>query len=207
MLTPELLSNKIEAVTGQRWTDRDGIDYLLQDDEYLILYGGIDSDDVTERITEPNGIMTGIQFRMANEMACRTVARDFTKAAEGRRYFPHVERSFLPTDDAGFDVAEAQSNIRKNIVHMHWLFLGERLDSDHPEIDRTYNLFVETLEEGRAKLATDEIGNRLECGATRDDQGVELPEEQRVTEDPEYTVRAWMAVVTYLLADYRFLYE
>ncbi len=207
MLTPELLSNKIEAVTGVRWVDRDGVDYLLQDDEYLILYGGIDSDDVVERITEPNGIMTGIQYRMANEIACNTTARDFTASAENRRYFPHVEMSYLPTDDAGFDVAEAQGAIRKNIQHLHWLFLGERLESNDPEIDRTYDLFVETLEEGRTKLASDELGNRLDCGATRGLDGVELPEEQQVTEDPDYTVRAWMAVVTYLLADYRFLYE
>ena len=37
--------------------------------------------------------------------------------------------------------------------------------------------------------------------------GDPLPEEQQVTEDPDYTVRAWMGVVTYLLGDYRFLYE
>jgi hypothetical protein len=115
--------------------------------------------------------------------------------------------SFVPKDDAGFDVAEAQSAIRKNIQHMHWLFLGERLDSNDPEIQRTYELFVDTLEEGQDKLASDELGDRLDCGATRGVDGVELPEEQQVTNDPQYTVRAWMAVTTYLLSDYRFLYE
>jgi hypothetical protein len=28
-----------------------------------------------------------------------------------------------------------------------------------------------------------------------------------VVRDPDYTVRAWMAVVSYMLADYAFLYE
>ena len=34
-----------------------------------------------------------------------------------------------------------------------------------------------------------------------------LPEELRVTSDPDFTIRAWMAVVTALLADYRFVHE
>jgi hypothetical protein len=28
----------------------------------------------------------------------------------------------------------------------------------------------------------------------------------RLRNDPQYVIRAWMAVVAYLLADYRFLY-
>ena len=31
--------------------------------------------------------------------------------------------------------------------------------------------------------------------------------EKRLVEDPAYVIRAWMAVVAYLLADYRFLYQ
>jgi hypothetical protein len=96
MLTPELLDKKITAVTGLRWTDNDGDPYLLQEQEYLILYGGIDSIDVTKRIAEPNGIMSSIQYRMGNEMACRTTARDFTQAPEKRRFFPFVESAFVP---------------------------------------------------------------------------------------------------------------
>ncbi len=37
--------------------------------------------------------------------------------------------------------------------------------------------------------------------------GEDLPEERRVRRDEDYTMRAWMAVVTYLLSDYDFLYE
>jgi len=31
--------------------------------------------------------------------------------------------------------------------------------------------------------------------------------DNRLSEDPDYIIRGWMAVVAYLLADYRFVYE
>ena len=34
-----------------------------------------------------------------------------------------------------------------------------------------------------------------------------MPVAMPLTDDPSYTVRAWMAVVTYLLGDAKFLYE
>jgi len=37
--------------------------------------------------------------------------------------------------------------------------------------------------------------------------GVDLAEAEQLTNDENYAVRAWSAVVTYLLADYKFLYE
>lgn len=208
LLTPELLDKKILAVTGQRWDDRDGDSYLLDENEYMILYGGIDSDDVTVRITEPNGIMSGIQYRMANDMSCRTVARDFTQPPEKRRYFPFTEVGFVPKDDNGFAVAAADAAIKKNIQYLHWHILGERLEDGHPELDRTYNLFVETWEEGSAKVVSEEVSGSLgSCAATTDIYGNDLSEEERLERDENYAVRSWMAVVTYLLADYNFLYE
>ena len=204
MLTPELLDKKIVSVTGLRWTDRDGEAYLLDEDEYLILYGGIDSDDVTIRISEPNGIMSGIQYRMANEMACATTARDFTQAAEKRRYFPYVTPEIIPADASGFDIPEGQAAIRKNIQHLHWHLLGETLDADDAQIEATYQVFLGTLNELKGSGLGAGLGP---CDAEFDFNGAELPEEQRITEDPTYVIRSWQAVITYLLSDYKFLYE
>lgn len=204
LLTPELLDKKIVAVTGMRWADNNGEPYLLDPNDYLILYGGIDSDDVTIRIGDPNGIMSGIQYRMANEMACQTVARDFTQAPEKRRYFPFVEPAYMPRDNSGFDVAEAQSAIRKNIKYLHWHVLGERLDADDPQLQATYDLFVQTWDELKAAGVDPNLQN---CAARNDFNGAELPEEQRIDADPDFTIRAWMAVITYMLSDYNFLYE
>lgn len=207
MLTPELLDAKIEAVTGMPWADRDGDRYLLEENEYRLLYGGIDSDDVIRRMTDPNGIMAGIQLRMANEVACTVTARDFTQTPQKRRLFPMVEFDTAPLDEAGFPDLEAEAKIRKNIAHLHYHILGERLETTDEEVTRTFNLFLETLQEGRLKLNSEELDASLLCRATTNFDGVELPEEERITRDESYTIRSWQAVVTYLLADYKFLYE
>ncbi len=51
------------------------------------------------------------------------------------------------------------------------------------------------------------------CKRNRDlNSGEDLRDEDkdidnRLSEDPDYIIRGWMAVVAYLLADYRFVYE
>ncbi len=212
LLTPEQLHRKVEAITGQPWRNQD-TNYLLSTNEYKIFYGGIDSDEVTTRITEPNGIMANVAKRMANEMACWTVAADFTKAPTDRLMFPHVEIGFEPEDENGFEIEGSASAIRANIQYMHQRMLGEFLDLNDPEIDRTFQLFVDTWNEGRALMALPPeeggIGTGLgACQATNDAwNGEPLPEDQQITNDDNYTIRAWMAVTSYLLADYRFLHE
>jgi len=210
MLTPELLDRKIEAVLGSPWTGgNNNTRFLLAENEYRLLYGGIDSNDVTQRITSPNGIMANIQIRMANEMACRVTARDFTEADQRRRLFPYVERTTSPLNDQGFPDAANELKIRKNIAHMHHHILGERVEATSSEVTRTYNLFTQTLQEGQLKMATDQLNANLanNCRATTNTAGVELPDDQQIRNDPQFIIRAWMAVVTYLLADYRFVYE
>jgi hypothetical protein len=211
-LTPEMLHRKVEAVLGTTWTSPFDANrnYLLRNDEYRIFYGGIDSDGVTTRITDPNGLMSSVAARMANEMTCRVVARDFVGPMQSRRLFPHVERTFEPFDVNGFEVAGAVDAIHRNIQHLHRHILGEDLDMNHPEIERTYTLFVETLQEGQAKREADEVGRDLDfnCRATTDQlTGDPLPEELRVQNDDRYVIRAWWAVLTYLLNDYKFLHE
>lgn len=213
LLTPEQLHRKVEAITGQPWRNEDR-NYLLSESEYLIFYGGINSDDVTTRITEPNGIMANVATRMANEMACWTVASDFAKAPAERLMFPHVEVGFEPEDENGFEVAGASSAIRANIQFMHQRMLGEFLDLNDPEIDRTYQLFLDAWREGRTLMDVPPeeggVGMGLPgaCQATNDPwTGEPLPEGQQITNDETYSIRAWMAVTSYLLSDYRFLHE
>ena len=37
--------------------------------------------------------------------------------------------------------------------------------------------------------------------------GVDLADGEKLEKDENYAIRAWSAVVTYLLSDYKFLYE
>lgn len=211
LLTPEMLDRKIEAVLGYPWSPNATSAHYLQDDgNYRIFYGGIDSDQITERIRAPNGVMSNVASRMANEMACRAVPRDFVLDAADRLLFPAIETSYEPEDENGFAIPGAADAIRENLVHLHERVLGERLYVGHPEIERTYQLFYDTWKEGKAGIAAGTIDEWItwNCRARTDFwTGEELPEADRIERDAHYTTRAWMAVLTYLLLDYRFLYE
>ncbi len=220
LLIPEQLHRKIEAVTGQPWrVTAEGSDVLLDFNEYRIFYGGIDSDTITERITEPNGIMANVAKRMGNEIACWTTAADFTREPGDRSLFPFVDPSFSPEDGNGFEVPAAASAIRANIQFLHAKLLGEYLDQNDPEINRTYELFLNVWKEGQRGMSTTvadaegtespEYGAQLpgNCQATQDFWSNNPLNERAITEDRNYTIRAWMAVMSYLLSDYRFLHE
>jgi hypothetical protein len=215
LLTPEALNRKVEAITGYPYQERaDRTQFLTDLNWYRIFYGGIDSDSVVERITEPNGIMANVAFRMANEVACWNTARDFVLPPSDRRLFPFVELAYEPEDANGFEVPAASAAIRANIQYLHQRMLGEFLELNDPEINRSYELFLNVWKDGKAGLAVpEEEGGYsgflpFNCQARYDfATGLEMADDRIIDEDRNYTVRAWMAVMTYLLSDYRFLHE
>jgi len=186
MLTPEQLERKILAVFGQRWGGLKK-DYTKID----ILYGGIDSKQITERISTPSGAMGAIQRIMANEVACKNVPLDFSKEREQRRLFPNIETTVVPSDGP-----DAEKQIRQAIVFLHDHILGFDHSTDDPEVERTFQLFAGIIKDaqGREGVSGEES---YFCRA----QG-----EKRIS-DPNYTYRAWRGVVTYLLRQHEFLYE
>jgi len=221
LITPEQLHRKVQAVLGYPWRprayeDNGGTnDLLLSTNSYRLLYGGIDSADVVKRVTSPNGVMANIGERMANEMSCISVPRDIWKPAEERTLLPFIETTFEPEDKNGFEVKPAVAAIKQNIQHLHKHILGESLPEGHPEIERTYQLFLETYREGvkgmsdasapEGKYPTQLPGPcRVESDYWTRQQ---LPDEDRLRDDPNYVIRSWMTVVAYMLSDYHFLYE
>lgn len=217
LLSPEQLNRKIQAVLGYPWRDyKYGNDFLLRGDQYRLLYGGIDSADVTTRVTAPNGIMSNIIDRMSNEMSCMAVPRDFYKEKEDRKLFPFVDVSHSPKDKNGYEIPAAVEAIKKNIQHLHKLILGERLDINDPEITRTYQLFLDTWQAGQDGMSSsdpmvkDRYSDSLpgECRVYSDYwTDAPVPEGTAIDQDQSYTIRAWMAVTSYLLSDYAFVYE
>ena len=210
-LTPEQLNRKIAAVTGYPWRPNpDQTDFLINGNEYRIFYGGIDSNSITQRITDPNGIMANIALRMANEMACIVTARDFSEDPSDRLLFPYVEPSFVPEDENQFSVPAVNDAIRANIQHLYDHVLGESYALTDPEITEAYNLFVTIWKDGKNGVAggteSPELPGR--CRSTNDYwTGADLPEARKIYQDPDYTVRAWMGVMTFMLSDYKFLHE
>jgi hypothetical protein len=209
LLIPEVLDRKIRAVTGAGWVrgwDRYG--WLTTD--YSILYGGIDSNDVTERLTVPNGIMANVAWRMANEVACQSTAWDFTRPENERLLFPYVTPEHVPEAETGDAIPGSIDAIEKNVAYLHERILGESLPEGDPELERTYQLFYDTWKEGKQKLADGSIDSWMtwSCqGRVNAATGEDLPDSERISEDPDYVIRSWMAVLSYLLSDYRFLYE
>lgn len=208
-LAPEALHRKIASVTGYPWQyNPNDTPLLLNLNEYRIFYGGIDSDTIVTRISDPNGIMSNIALRMSNEMACWATARDFSRDPSDRLLFPYVETSFVPQDDNGFAVPAVNDAIRANIQHLYDHVLGEHYDIGDPEVSEAYNLFFQIWQDGKKGLADGTYTADPPCRAENDwYTGNPLPEEHRITQDNDYTVRAWMGVLAYMLSDYRFLHE
>ncbi len=209
LLTPELLDRRIRAITGYAWYRDLAREAASRNDgwltnEFYFPYGGINSDTIVKRATDPSGVIIGVAQRMANELACRGTAFDFTRPQAERRFFRNVRIDTVP-ESAGQPVPGSVAQIRQNIVELHERILGERLSIDSVEVERTYQLFLETWREVR-----DANSNAIPdaCRATRDITTNEaLAMGTTITEDRNGTVRAWMAVLTYLFSDYRFLYQ
>ena len=201
-LTPEQLHRKIIATTGVVWGPLED-PYLLDEDEFLILYGGIDSDEVTQRVSDSSGSSANIAKRMSMEVACASVPQDFSKPAGDRLMFPHVEENYGP----GIGSPGALDALRANVQYLHEHLLGEVLEDDDPNVERTLNLWLDVFEEGQRGLAAEEYGTGLPamCQATVDANGDPL--DFPVTADENYIIRSWIATVAFLLTDYRFTHE
>jgi hypothetical protein len=207
-----LLARKIEAVTGMPWVrGYDQKDQLLTN--YNILYGGIDSENVTKRLTSPNGVMVSVATRMANEVACNSVASDFKKAEGDRQLMRYVSMDDVPETTTGDAVPAAVERIKKNLAYLYARVWGEDVALDSDEMARGYALFVDTWREGMGFIADNDDTTpsqymTYQCWARVDPKTLEeFPEDQQIRTDPNYTIRAWMAVLSYMLGDYQFLYE
>ncbi len=183
MLAPEQVERKVGAVFGKPWGKLN--------EQMAMLYGGIDSKEVTERAADPSGAMGAIQRILANDVACKQTALDFGRPPADRRLFPEVEPDVVPGASA-----EDDKKIRRTIVHLHQCVLGRYDKLDSPEVERTFQLFAGIISDAATHKGWDKQEN-YSCR-----QGLLAP-----VPDPKYTVRAWRGVITYLLRQHEFLYE
>ena len=123
-LTPEELAWKTEAITGYGWGReithsgdlRNGdfggyISQLTNSRLYRLLYGGIDSDGVTERADDMTALMAAVAQSHALEVSCPIVRREFLLwPDEKRRLFGGIDRSVSPVSEiSGTAAIEAKS--------------------------------------------------------------------------------------------------
>ena len=115
LLTPEELAWKTQAITGYEW-GRELDDFqvksaLTREDDYRLLYGGIDSDGITKRAGDMTALMAAAAQSHAVEVSCPIVRREFLLwPDEKRRLFGGIDRSVSPVSEiSGTAVIEATS--------------------------------------------------------------------------------------------------
>lgn len=214
LTAPEVLHRKIQSVLGYPWGTAGSLNnrstigtpyYLLGPDRLRVLYGGIDSVTVTTRQQLPGGLSAAASQRMASEMACEYAAVDLAAPRASRRLFPYVDRDRVPGGDAS---AASEADVLKTLQHLHARILGEELDTSDPELRATYDLLVKAQRDGAAAIAAGRAARQLGARCRADyvyatGQAVS----GGFSDDSNYMVRAWQAVLTYLLLDYKFLFE
>ena len=108
LLAPEELARKTVALTGFSWGrhirtncwPRCDPQPNALTDEYRLLYGGIDSDGITERARDITTVMEGVARTHALEVSCPVVLRELYLAPEDdRRLFSGIDPFVTPTSE------------------------------------------------------------------------------------------------------------
>ena len=227
LLTPEELARKTAALTGVQWRREIPISGAYQGqssaltNEYRLLYGGIDSDGITERARDITSVMAGVTKRHAARVSCAVVMREFFLVSE-------EDRQVLA--GIGRDVTDSDA-IRSKLVELYDELLGTQVTPHSPDVEAAYQLFVDEMQ--RARQAQDNHFNPWECDWAWDhlffegilDDAVVAYEHDDGWQwynfdydrlgpflngvdwsDPHHVAQAWTVVLAYLLGDYRYLY-
>ena len=120
------------------------------DRDWRLVYGGIDSGDITKRTDSMSPIMVATSQYTAAIVACRATSYDFTKPQPERRLFRNVDVTTVPfkprdkkVDTTLVAVPDAEGKIRENIAYLYFRLLGETVTPDSEEVSKTYGLFVD----------------------------------------------------------------
>ena len=103
LLTPEELVRKTEAITGFSWGRKLYRRRLVNDltDSYRLLYGGIDSDGITQRHRDTTPIMAAVAQSHALEVSCPVVLREFYMTPDSERLlFDGVDVDVTPVSES-----------------------------------------------------------------------------------------------------------
>ena len=168
LLTPEELAAKTEALTGYVWGRRFQKPFgrgearsRLEDPQgfsgYQLLYGGIDSDGITERSGDITPLMAAVAQTHAAEVSCPIVRREFYYwPQESRLLFSGVTKFDTPHSETsgGYDVTAESWEARQTVSMEVSLAAGSKTvrlaftnnlaggqqDSDGNPLDRNLSL-------------------------------------------------------------------
>jgi hypothetical protein len=140
-----------EAASKDDTRARDGYlrSDLVEDSDWRLTYGGIDSGDVTKRTDSMSPIMLATSQYTASIVACRATSYDFTKPQAERRLFRKVDLATTPftpraTKEAQLvPIPDSEPKIRDNIKYLFFRLLGETVDVGSDDVTKAYGLFVD----------------------------------------------------------------
>ena len=192
LLTPEELARKTLSLTGVQWGRSwrqpwhrllDGQHSLNR--EYATLFGGIDSDGITERARDMTAVMAGVAKSHAVEVSCPVVLREFYLLPDqDRKLFAGIDQWVTPTWEFSevFGISAQSAEEAQTLAVEKSLSAGAKtlrltfendFYSDLEQADRNVRLdkmIVRDVDDDSV-VATYEFENRArsECGGAEDD--------------------------------------
>jgi len=178
MLPPSQLQRKLQGLVGDGWTE-----FNNPYTGWALNYGDFDGVARVNRAQSHTMMQTVTIDRLVAVRSCTFTKADFDRPAASRLLFPQVNLSDTPATTAGL------AAITANARYLHkWLWKEDVPDTD-AEVQRTVKLFTDTWAD-RATAPTRPVNCTYNNG-----------------NDPNYSGRAWAAVLAYMLGDVKFLYE
>ena len=128
LLTPEELAHKTDTITGFQWGRwerpsarpfRENTNTLADVYGYKLLYGGIDSNGITDRSRDLTSVMASVARTHATESSCPIVFREFyLLPEENRRLFAGVHKNVSPVAEMGesFSIEAGAFDDRETLV-------------------------------------------------------------------------------------------
>ena len=221
LLTPEELARKTAALTGFSWGRHIRTHCYPQcdpqpnalTDEFRLLYGGIDSDGITERARDITTVMEGVARTHALEVSCPVVLRELYLAPEDeRRLFSGIVPFVTPTSEfsATLEIRAGSRNRKETLSFSGPLSAGPKTVtltfvndySDQRNDDRNVYLDRLTVRDASGRIvATRELESLPpsgDCNQPNDDHfalycagSVEVPIRIPATGTYEFEVVAW----------------
>jgi hypothetical protein len=232
LMTPEVLARRIQLLTGIEWNrvrNPNQKEQLAAGGQYNVFMGGIDSETVTVRSRDPVAIRAAVARRFGNEFACVAVPQEFAIVPPTeRRLFRLIDLGETPIAADGSIDATIEARVLSQIRRLHTVLWSEEV-LDEEEVAASYDLFLAAIREMQSpedgsttptafgvpcqavtKYAATADGVRPAfpaAGTVDITIGDRVVPHRRVNQDPTFTVRAWMAVLSTIIADPRFIFE
>ena len=178
LLPPSELNQKLMGVVGAGWTEFDN-PYA----GFGLNYGDFDGVQRVNRAKATTMMQTVSIDRLVAVRSCTYAKADFDKASGQRLLFPLVMLGDTPQSGGGL------AAITQNVQFLHKVLWKEDVPASDAEVQRTVKLFSDTWTDRATAPA-----RPVNCAYNN-------------TNDPNYTGRAWAAVLAYMLGDPKFLYE